>query len=271
MPQQIIPFNEANILTDQPWLTENDRAQIAALDMTYNQELREKFGPDVSAMFSDNVGEKSHERMLSFHHFILTPDFRVVEEPNCLRWGIFLERGTHRVIEQTKICDGSDREFDYSMNSWASQQRRKRKRQEYPSFKIEETRVSSVFIGTCERELFETMIFGGWLNNICWRSSTLEDVRKAHRDAINLAHLLKRYIKKHGKRVRKDWVRMYRFWRLANKRGRPWAIKQSPVMQRVDRRLGLVPGEPSTPQGDFLLELAQIFIPRQYEGREDAV
>jgi len=253
----IIPFNEANILADQPWLTPQDELQAKVV----GDEFNAKYGPP----------RLEEGRYSPLTHFILTPDFRIVEEPNFVRWGIFLEKGTHRVLDQTHICDGIDREHDHTMNSWASQQHRKRKRQDAPSFKTEDTRVSSVFIGTCENELFETMIFGGWLNTVCWRTSTLEDLRKAHRDAVILAHLLKRYIKKHGRRVRKDWVRLDRFWRLAHKRGRDWAIKQLPLMQRVERRLSLVPGEPLTPQGDFLSELAQTFLPRQLEGHDDAV
>ncbi len=247
MNAHIVPFNEANVLANQPWLTPQDELQAKVV------------GDEFNAKYGSPRLEPGRYSPLT--HFILTPDFRIVQEPNFLRWGIFLERGLHRIIDKTDICAGKDRDR-CDFDSWAAQQRHKRRRQEAPSFKIEETYVSTVFIGAHENELFETMIFGGWLNTTCWRSVTLEAAKKNHWAAVTLAHLLKRYIKRHGRSVRKDWVRLERFWRLGRKRGREWAVKHLPAVQRATDRLCRVPGSLSLPQPDLLSELAEHFLPR---------
>jgi hypothetical protein len=265
MLSHIIPFNEANVVTDQPWLTPEDHAHANAV----NTDFLQKVHGDMEGWMVEHLEEMASQgdqqaigQLTPFCHYILTTDFRIVQEPNFMRWGIFLERGMHRIIDKTNICAGQDRErCDFS--SWAAQQRHKRKRMDAPSFKIEETYVSTVFIGTCDDELFETMIFGGWLNTIRWKTSTLEAAKKAHWSAVTLAHLLKRYIKRHGRSVRKDWVRLSRFWHLARKRGPQWAMKHIVTMQKVEDRLGRVPGGPVMPQPDLLMELAQQVVSRR--------
>lgn len=265
MLQHIIPYNEANVATDQPWLTAAEIAHAKFECDLFDRRFHERMEPWMVEHLEQRVAEGDQQAIEQLHplcHFILTTDFRIVQEPNFLRWGIFLERGLHRIIDKTDVCAGQDRDRDFLSNSWACQQRRKRKRQEAPIFKIQQTYVSTVFIGADQHELFETMIFGGWLNTICWRTSTLEAAKKAHWSAVTLAHLLKRYIKRHGRSVRKDWVRLDRFWRLGRKRGPEWAMKHLATMQKVENRLSRVPGEPSTPQPDLLHELAQHFLPR---------
>jgi hypothetical protein len=261
----IIPYNEANVVTDQPWLTAGELEQAKVAGELFNRSLNDRMESWMVEHLEQRVAEGDQQAIEALHplcHYILTTDFRVVQEPNYLRWGIFLERGLHRIIDKTDICAGQDRDrCDFT--SWAAQQRHKRKRQDAPTFKTEETYVSTVFIGADQHELFETMIFGGWLNTICWRNCTLEAAKKAHWSAVTLAHLLKRYIKRHGRSVRKDWVRLDRFWHLARKRGPEWALKHVPTMQKVENRLSRVPGQPSTPQPDFLSELAEHFVPRR--------
>jgi hypothetical protein len=264
--RHIVPYDEANVATDQPWLTPEDHAAASAINTVYLQQRHEDMEQWMVEHLEERASDGDQEaisKLWPFCHYILTTDFRIVQEPNCVRWGIFLERGLHRVIDRTDICAGVERDREYRSNSWAAQQRHKRKHPNAPRFKIEETYVSTVFIGTGDEELFETMIFGGWLDMIRWKTSTLESAKKAHWSAVTLAHLLKRYIKRHGKSVRKDWIRLDRFWELARKRDAQWVLKHIDTLMKIDGRLGRVPGHPVIPQADQFVELAQQFVARR--------
>jgi hypothetical protein len=144
----IYPFDENTIATDQPWLTEERRADAAEYKVYPFEGLL---------------------------HYILTTDFRIVEEPNVIRWGIFMEQ-PHRKIDWTPICHGKERQrASFAPPNWAQQHSRVR-----PPSMVEGTFVSTVFLGYDKDQLFETMIFGGWLNGVMWRSATLEEAKKTH-------------------------------------------------------------------------------------------
>ncbi len=268
MMPHIFSFNEENVATDQPWLSPAEQAHAKMVGDMFNRTVRE----DMEGWLVDHLGQRASEgdqeainKLYPMCHYILTEDYRIVQEPNFYRWGMFLERGKHRVIDKTDICSGIERDHSYFSNSWAVQQRRKRRFSDAPSFKSQEMYVSTVFIGGHENELFETMIFGGWLDTNCWRSSTLAEAKKNHWDAVTISHQHKNYMKKHGRAARKDWIRASRFWELARKRGYEWAVKHFLPMQRLDDRLRRIPGQPNRPLPDYLAELAQHFLPRQNE------
>ncbi len=261
MMPHIIPFNEANIETDQPWLTPAEREHAKMIGLTFTREMN----PDTERVIMDHLEQRVNEgdqeainRLHPFCHYILTSDFRIVQEPNFYRWGLFLERAEHRKIDKTQICDGAERErsFDLSFHQ-------RRRRHDAPTYKARKIWISTVFIGTGDEELFETMIFGGWHDGACWRASKLADAKKNHWDAVTMSHHYKNYMKRHGRAARKDWIRMDRFWKLANKRDREWAIKHLDVLERVDNRLLKIPGQPNIPQPNLLFSLAQQFLPRQ--------
>ncbi len=264
MLSHIIPFNEANVEADQPWLKPGENHHAKSVGDLFLREVTD-IEPVILEHLKQRVSEGDQEALTQLYpicHYILTTDFRIVQEPNFYRWGLFLERAKHRNIDRTKICEGEERDRSYFSDSWDAQQRRKRGR-DTPSFKIQEMFVSTVFIGTGEDELFETMIFGGWLNTACWRCTTLSEAKKNHWDAVTVAHQYKNYMKRRGRVARKDWVRMDQFWRLANKRGREWAVKHLSQMEGVDDRLSKIPGEPNIPQPNVLFDMVQRFLPRE--------
>lgn len=222
----IYPFDARTIKTDQPWLTETHHAQAA--------------------------------EYISFPglvHYILTTDFRIVEEPNVIRWGIFMEQ-PHRKIDLTVICKGRERQKYLLTPSWAQQHSRFR-----PPSMVEETFVSTVFLGYDKDQLFETMIFGGWLNGIMWRSTTLERAKVTHWKAADLAFRLRAYLRRHPS-IWKDWIRLNKFWELRRKRGTDWAMKHIGVMSRVEARLSRLPGYPDLPMPDTLFSLCKKWSPR---------
>ena len=126
----------------------------------------------------------------------------------------------------------------------------------------EETHVSTVFLGYDRDQLFETMIFGGLLDGIPWRSGTLVDAKKCHYEAVLKARQLSNLMRRHGLRIKRDWVRLYNFRRLVRKRGNGWAIKHEDVARRAFLRLRRLPGQPPLPQPNVLFEMAESFMGR---------
>jgi hypothetical protein len=49
---------------------------------------------------------------------------------------------------------------------------------------IDNTSISTVFIGVDETQLFETMIFGGGYSVLCWRYDTWDEAMEGHRDIV---------------------------------------------------------------------------------------
>ena len=158
---------------------------------------------------------------------------------------MFLERGSHRQIDYTQISSGRE-----DRGNCKSPPKR------------EDVYVSTVFIGCSERELFETMILGGLLDLVKWRSATLVDAKKCHWEVVTVARQLDNHLRRHGMRLRKDWVRMAKFWRLVHRRGPYWAYKHAPAMLAAFRRLTSLPGNPTIPMGNELFEFIESFIPR---------
>ncbi len=264
MMPHIILFNEANVETDQPWITPAEREHAKLVGDMFTHEMY----PGIEKVIVDHLeqrvsegDQKAIDRLHPFCHYILTEDFRIVQEPNFYRWGMFLERAKHRIIGRTDICDGIERDRDYFSNSWARQHRRKWR--DAPSCKPHAMWVSTVFIGTGDDELFETMIFGGWLDSIRWKTSTLGEAKKNHQGAVMVSRQHKNYMKHHGRSARKDWIRMAKFWELGRKRGTEWALKHLSVMQQVENRLSKIPGDPETPQPDNFSELVRHILPRE--------
>lgn len=264
MMPHIVPFDEVNVIADQPWLTPEEHEKAKMIGDMMIQEISLSGDepwmiPHLKAMAEQ--GDKEAIRKLHpLSHFILTIDYRIVQEINTYRWGMFLEKGLHRMIERTDICKGKERDhFSRSDNpSWAQQH--ERKIQTPP--KMEETNVSTVFIGCVEDELFETMIFGGWYGSVPWRSATLIDAKKCHFEAVMIARRLNNYLKKYGKARRKDWIRLEKFWQLAEKRGEQWAKKKVDRMQKIADRIDRMPGSPPIPMGNSFYGLAQHIIGR---------
>lgn len=133
---------------------------------------------------------------------------------------------------------------------------------EAPAFKVSEIEVSTVFSGASERELFETMIFGGWLDSVKWRNATLIDAKKCHWEAVYLAREHANYMRKHGRRAAKDWKRVEDFWRLGHRRGESWMKRHWHGTALAYQRLGEIPGRPRVPSPNFVLDLAQLFLSR---------
>jgi hypothetical protein len=262
MGPYITPYNEANVIANQPWLTVEEHEQMKLMGSRFFHVRN----PQVETWMVDHLeiqaseGDQAAIERLNPHcRFILTTDFRVIQEPNLPRWQMFMERSTHRFIDLTLICNG--REPKDHGQEW-----KRTRRSNVPSFKIEETFVSTVFLGKSEKQLFETMIFGGWLNHVFWRRNRLEAAKQCHWEAVMLAHQLKRYMKQHGRSVRKDWIRLEEFWRLAEKRGSKWMLKHVPVMDQLECRLIQVPGRPVVPCPNFFLDLIMYARPRQKVG-----
>ncbi|MFA5767202.1 MAG: hypothetical protein WC919_04730 [Candidatus Paceibacterota bacterium] len=256
MPLNIIPYNKANIAADQPWLDSTDCDLNSVFEdfvlenASRSNDIEPCVAPDM--MIRADEGDRyAFNQLYPLCHYILTEDYRIVEEPNFFRWGIFLEKAKHRMIDKTEICSGTKRPGPFERHSDA------------PPLKPQETSVSTVFIGTALNELFETMIFGGALNGTMWRHQTLIDAKTQHWKTVGLAHKLHRYMKQHGKSFRKDWLRLEKMYKFSNARGFSWLSKHADVFESLMKRLYRAPGPPPIPQPNIICKLAQIFIPRE--------
>jgi len=93
--------------------------------------------------------------------YVLDDDHHVVE-CDVITWGIFFDRIENRLVAYTEITS--------------------------------ETQVSTIFLGVNHRLygkgppiLFETMIFGGPLNEHQWRYSSWDDAQEGHKAAVRKA------------------------------------------------------------------------------------
>jgi hypothetical protein len=245
MLPHIIPYNKANVAKDQPWLSDVDPNYLDMLDIFgYNTDIEPCVLQDLITR-ADEGDQYAYQQIYPLSHFILTTDYRIVQEPNVLRWGVFLEKAEHRSIDITTISVGRDHKHGT------------------PSFKTEYVCVSTVFIGASENELFETRIFGGPLDGACWRHKTLIDSKTKHWKIVQTVRSLNRHMKRHGKSFRKDWLRLQKVHRLASIRGFGWLSKHVDVLENLYIRLGRVPGRPQVPQPNIMRTMIQIFIPRE--------
>jgi hypothetical protein len=273
MPQ-VVPFDPAKVVEQQPWLTPEEHVEAdikGRMFMAHMQSFRDRLFPadeeEREAWMGDTeTAEQTYRnkvrRYRFFTHFILTERLEIVEEPNPIRWSMFLEKAKHRRIECTRVSEGVPKKRLWMMTSWAAQMQARRKKERPPPLQLAEVEVSTVFIGTCPGELFETMIFGGWQDTTRFKNATLIDAKKCHYAAVDLARKAIVYLRKNGRARRKDWVRMAEFWRLAQKRGKEWALKHVRVMEKVDRRLSSIPGSPPSPQPHTLFGFAANFLAR---------
>jgi hypothetical protein len=248
----IIPYNKANVATDQPWLdiADYDLNSVFEDFVIEHADVEPCVAPDM--MIRADEGDRcAFDQLYPFCHYILTEDYRIVEEPNFFRWGIFLEKAKHRQIDRTEICSGTPLPGPFERHSDA------------PLFKPQETSVSTVFIGTGLNELFETMIFGGALGGTMWRHQTLIDAKMQHWKTVGLAHKLHRYMKRYGKSFRKDWLRLEKMYEFSNARGFSWLSKHVDVFEHLTKRLYRAPGPPPIPQPNIVYQLIQMFTPRE--------
>lgn len=245
MLPNVIPYNKANIAKDQPWLSDIDPNYF---DIPYIYGCNTDIDPCVLQdliVRADEGDQYAYQQIYPFSHFILTTDFRIVQEPNVLRWGVFLEKAEHRSIDYTTISVGRDH------------------KRGAPSFKTEYVSVSTVFIGAGENELFETRIFGGPLDGAHWRHQTLIDSKTRHWKIVKTARSLNRYMKRHGRSFRKDWLRLQKIHQFSSIRGFGWLSKHVDVLENLYIRLGRVPGHPQIPQPNIVCAMIQIFVPRE--------
>jgi hypothetical protein len=267
---QVIPHDPAKAREQQPWLTDEEWAYTEVAGAEFDKHMkpfrdslleREKWMGDTET--AEQTFDKNRRRYPFWAHFILTTDFKIVEEPNSIRWSLFLEKAEHRRLEFTTVSSGVPKKRAWSETPWAEQMRARRKREAAPPIQVAEVAVSTVFIGTGSGEMFETMIFGGWQDGNRYKSATLIDAKRTHYAAVDLARKAIAYLRKHGRARRKDWVRMADYWRLAVKRGKWWALKHAIKMEQVDRRLSSIPGNAQQPQPPTLHGLLSKWMPQE--------
>jgi hypothetical protein len=257
MLDNIIPYKKENVATDQPWLIEADSELIDKFDdFIITPDTDPCIVSDLKIR-ADEGDQYAFQQLYPFPHFILTEDYRIVQEPNFYRWGIFLERCKHRIIDRTDICSGMPQETVTFNRHYPIRDR------DIPLCKIQETHVSTVFIGAMENELFETMIFGGPLHQNFWRHSTILDAKTRHWKAVNLAHEAKRYIKKHGRSYKKNWLRLKRVYKQMDSRNLNWVNKHSAMIESLFDRLNRTPGPLPFPQPNIMCDIAQMITPRE--------
>jgi hypothetical protein len=184
-------------------------------------------------------------------HYILTEDHRIVEEPNAVRWEYFMQRAKHRVLGRTVLVSGK-----HPFRNCNSR---------FPYGKDTEVSVSTVFIGITEDTLFESIIFGSWLDNRIVRTLTYEDAERNHQSLVDLVRRVIGYVKRRPS-LRKDWLRVNRYWELARKRGPGWATKRFGLIEEAFERLSRIPGKPYIPCGEPLFDIGQRFLPRTLGG-----
>jgi hypothetical protein len=266
---QVIPHDPAKVREQQPWLTEDEHIFAEVQGQAFNEHMRpfrESLDEREAWMGGTETAEQTYDKKARRYRFwtkfIITERLEIVEEPNPIRWSMFLEKAKHRRIEFTTVSEGVPKKRLWTMTPWAEQMRARRKKEIPPPLQAAEVEVSTVFIGTCPGEMFETMIFGGWQDGTRFKNATLIDAKKCHYAAVDLAKKALAYLRKNGRARRKDWIRMSEFWRLAQQRGREWALKHLRTIEKVDRRLSSIPGRPPSPQPHTLLGLATKFLAR---------
>ena len=252
----IVPYKKANVAVDQPWLNDLDEIDSISQQVLLNQ-YQENGNLDDAVLQSKIVAADDGDRqaiaeLYPYLHYILTTDFRVVEEPNLLRWGIFMEKADHRQIDLTKICKGSlgrspcDPKYSRA-----------------PQLKPQETTVSTVFIGADLKCLFQTLVMGGPFHGVYWYHESLSDAKVRHWKTVDLMRKFSHYMRRHGKSFRKDWIRLDKTYKLMNVRGFSWLCKHIETFELLYNRLGRVPGPPPIPQPNIVYQLAEMFTPRE--------
>jgi hypothetical protein len=221
---EILPFDEELVEVRQPWLT---KRQLAKTKVDPLREFRETYSRDIPKNF--------------FTRYILTRDLQIVEEPNLTRWGAFLEQD-HRCLQSNRLREGAYRRM--------------------PDYRPGGLWISTVFVGATREDLFETMIFGGWLDQTQVRCDNYKEAMLNHKYAIDVALRLDAWIRVNGRWAKKLHVRWLKFWDLARKRGPHWAIKHEPAGQWMMDQIRVIPGQPPFPEPNMLLNLARMFLPR---------
>jgi hypothetical protein len=251
----IIPYKRANVASDQPWMDGFGDVDSISQQILLSQ-YQERGDLDTVVLQSkiaaaDDGDRQAIVELYPLLHYILTTDFRIVEEPNFLRWGIFMEKADHRQIDLTEICNGVLDRYPRAKESRA------------PQFRPEKAVVSTVFIGADLKCLFQTMIMGGLFNGVYWYHDSLSDAKTRHWKTVDMMHKFNRYMKRHGKSFRKDWIRLDKTYKLVNIRGFSWLCKRIETFESLYNRLSRVPGPPPVPQPSIVHQLAQMFTPRK--------
>jgi hypothetical protein len=191
---QVIPHDPSKVREQQPWLTEDEHIFAEVQGQAFNEHMRafrESLDEREAWMGDTETAEQTYDkkarRYRFWSHFVITERMEIVEEPNPIRWSMFLEKAKHRNIEYTKVSPGEPRKWPWTQTPWSAQMEKRRKKEKPPSFHLAEVEVSTAFLGTAPGELFETMIFGGWHDCIRFKNATLIDAKKCHYAAVDLA------------------------------------------------------------------------------------
>lgn len=140
----------------------------------------------------------------------------VVPEPNVLKWGKWCDNPSNRVIEQTLL-----RNLKRSAVNGHGR-----------------VHISTVFVGVSEDCLFETMIFGGLLDEFQCRYDTMEEAKAGHQVALLSARIATNWSarRKNGRQLKRTRGRLRQIDRLYRKRGAEWAMKHHRVILAMDYR-----------------------------------
>lgn len=205
-----LSYEGRDVFEDQPWLSYLDN------------ELCESLGA-------------IHESRLM--HWILTPKFEIVEEPNSMRWSMFMERAEHRHVGNTRLPN-----FKWLDNS--------------PSI-----HVSTIFCGVAPNELFETMIFGGPLDHQRWKTDTYGGAKCQHQAAIDLVRQCCNYLRrrKRGRMLAKAFKRSAKIVDSIRTRNRRH-YNYYRMLYNAHVMASKVPGGLTMPHPNCLMEMAMLFI-----------
>jgi len=224
----ILPYDEELVRARQPWLTE--------MQDVFAREQQQEFEDQLPPFLRDF----SNNGMMM--KYILTLDYQVVEEPNMFRFSHFMSQD-HRVLQSSTLREGPHRAM--------------------PDYRPGNLRISTVFVGIARECLFETMIFGGWLDGTQVRSETYKEAMIVHVHALDAALKLNAWVKKNGRKAKKLYVRWCRFWKLTSDRGPNWAMKHEKAGEAMMNAIRAIPGQPPFPEPDVILQIARKFLPRK--------
>jgi hypothetical protein len=168
--------------------------------------------------------------------YILTLDGKIVVEPNMWRAGMMREQ-PHGHPGYTYVSRGSGRNY-------------------MPSYEPGECYVSTIFLGNC-LGMFETMIFGGWLDSTQVRSDTYEEAMKVHAAGVDAARRVNNWLKRRkrgrwAKKLYKKWVKQ---WDYATHRGPHWMTPRQNRFEAMLAQVRRIPGEPPFPLPDLIFDV----------------
>jgi hypothetical protein len=170
-------------------------------------------------------------------HYILQ-DGKIVEA-TMEEWAFFLEYGD-RYIGQRSVRPGREHP---THAVWMP-----RSKVYIPHYILKSgVWVSTVFLGTCGRELFETMIFGGVYCGHQWRYNTMGEAQNGHQTAVDMATRMANWTdrRKRRKRIKKWFAEIIRFLTLVEKRGLSWITNErAQRFKSLLERLNQVPDKP---------------------------